>query len=478
VPDLAVSDDTVPGDEAAGDAGPASEPPAAPAPQPEAADGDGGGGESRGRPSRTWWLVLLGICVVALGVRVGYTLGWQHVETIGGDAYYYHRGANLLADGKGFVHPYAYDKGVTIPGADHPPGYLVVLAAASLVGLDTILAHQIVTCLLGVATVALLGVTGRRIAGDRAGLIAAGVGAIYPCIWLNDAALMSETLALLCGVVVILTAYRAWDRPSPARFAVAGAAIGLATLARAEALMLVALLALPLALWAPRLAGWRPRLGRLGLAGAATALVIAPWVLYNLARFEEPATLSTQAGPTLEAANCDQTYFGPALGSWSVQCATQWGDRDRSVLDRVSRQKALDYVDAHRDRVPAVLVARFTRTFALGHVDDQVNADYFADARPIDASRAGVWSFYAVAVAAVASTVILRRRRVPSFPLTSAVLNVAITVLLFYGSTRFRAPAEPALVLLAAVALDALVGRVRRPAAEVAPAAVAEPTPA
>ena len=127
-----------------------------------------------------------------------------------------------------------------------------------------------------------------------------------------------------------------------------------------------------------------------------------------------------------------------------MQCATQWGDRDRSVLDRVSRQKALDYVDAHRDRVPAVLVARFTRTFALGHVDDQVNADYFADARPIDASRAGVWSFYAVAVAAVAGTVILRRRRVPSFPLTSAVLNVAITVLLFYGSTRFRAPAAVA----------------------------------
>jgi len=39
---------------------------------------------------------------------------------------------------------------------------------------------------------------------------------------------------------------------------------------------------------------------------------------------------------------------------------------------------------------------------------------------------------------------------------------VVITVLVFYGSTRFRAPAEPAIVLLAAVAFDAAIRRLRR----------------
>ena len=53
----------------------------------------------------------------------------------------------------------------------------------------------------------------------------------------------------------------------------------------------------------------------------------------------------------------------------------------------------------------------------------------------------------------------MRRARIPTFPLWSAVLNVVITVLIFYGSTRFRAPAEPAFVLAAAFWLD---GGIRR----------------
>jgi hypothetical protein len=431
------------------------------------ADDDAPSSAGPGRASRTWWLALGAICLVALGVRVGYTFGWQHVETVAGDAYYYHHGANLLADGHGFVHPYAWDDGVSMPGADHPPGYLVALALPSLVGFTTIIDHQIFSCLLGTATVLLTGLAGRRIAGGRVGLIAAALAAVHPAIWLNDAALMSETLAILCVVVVIIAAYRAWERPSPRRFVEVGAAVGLATLARAEALMLVGLLTLPLAAWAPQLRGARPRLGRLGLAVAATVVVIAPWVLYNMARFQEPATLSTQMGPTLEAANCDDTYSGPAIGSWSVRCATQWGDRDRSVLDGVTRRNALDYIGDHTDRLPAVVTARVARTFGLGHVDSQVHFDKFAEGRPLGASWAGVAVYYAVAVGAVAGVVVLRRRRVPSFPLTSAIVNVAITIVVFYGSTRFRAPAEPALVLLAAVAADAVLVRLvrRAPAA-------------
>jgi hypothetical protein len=47
------------------------------------------------------------------------------------------------------------------------------------------------------------------------------------------------------------------------------------------------------------------------------------------------------------------------------------------------------------------------------------------------------------------------------FPLLIVPAIVVITVAITYGSTRFRAVAEPSLVVLAAVAIDALVRRQR-----------------
>src|SRR5918992_6027915 len=78
-------------------------------------------GVPTGDRGRRWVFALLAICAVALGIRVGYVLGWRDVPSIEGDARYYHDGANLLADGEGFVHPYAWRDGVRVPGADHPP---------------------------------------------------------------------------------------------------------------------------------------------------------------------------------------------------------------------------------------------------------------------------------------------------------------------------------------------------------------------
>jgi hypothetical protein len=282
---------------------------------------------------------------------------------------------------------------------------------------------------------------------------------------MNDAAIMSETLALLFGVVVVMCAYQAWRRPSWRWFAATGVAIGLASLARAEGVMLVPLVVWPLAAWAKGLDGWRVRLGRLAVGSGAAVLVVAPWVTANMIRFDEPATLSTQLGPTLDVANCDETYYGPALGAWSFDCASdpEVPNADRSTIDKQLRDEAIEYARDHMDRWPVVVAARFGRAWALYDPIEQLKFDRFAENRPLGASRAGLASYYVIAAGAVAGAVVLRRRGVPSFPLVAGLVNVAVTVVLFYGSTRFRAPAEPSLVLLAAVAADAVLSR-RRPA--------------
>ena len=74
--------------------------------------------------------------------------------------------------------------------------------------------------------------------------------------------------------------------------------VGITALTRAESLLLVPLLLVPLALWL-RGPAMRRRLQLLAIAVGATLLTIAPWVGYNLARFERPVFLSSNLEPTL-----------------------------------------------------------------------------------------------------------------------------------------------------------------------------------
>jgi predicted membrane metal-binding protein len=53
----------------------------------------------------------------------------------------------------------------------------------------------------------------------------------------------------------------------------------------------------------------------------------------------------------------------------------------------------------------------------------------------------------------------LRRRRVRIWLLFTPVWVVVISAAVFYGTPRFRVPAEPTVVVLAAVGIGALLGR-------------------
>src|SRR5690606_26534286 len=103
-----------------------------------------------------------------------------------------------------------------------------------------------------------------------------------------------------------------------------GAVIGLGALVRSEAILLGPIIAVPLVWWRRSAIGApgeaRRALTQLGAAGAVAAVVVAPWVGYNLARFEEPVTLSAQFDQTLGTANCHEVYHDNWVGYWSLAC--------------------------------------------------------------------------------------------------------------------------------------------------------------
>jgi 4-amino-4-deoxy-L-arabinose transferase-like glycosyltransferase len=454
----------------------------------------------------------LALCVVAgLAVRLVYIYGWKHPGVVGGDAYYYHHGANLLADGKGFVHPYLATSGKRlptelrarygrshrtpprrmVPAADHPPAYQTVLAAASVLGFRSFLAHQVSSALIGTLGVFLFGLAGRRVAGRRAGLIAAALVATGPNIFVHDAVVMSESLVVPATGFVILAGYRWWDLRRMRDAAIFGLAVGVAALTRAEALLVAPLVAVPLWVSELRRAGLRMATAALALAAITTVAAISPWVAYNLSRFERPVTLTTGAGAALLVANCKHLYYGDLVGYWSMDCidgrrrggvrrssmpartdkarrsrrasraALLEAGTDASERDPLYRRRAKSYALKNIHRVPYVVSARIGRTFGLYNPKQQVHLDAIAEGKEIPLGWAGLLAWYATAGLAVAGAVGLRRRGRPVWPAAAYVVATAITSALFYGNTRFRLTAELAAILLAAAALDHALSRWR-----------------
>ena len=418
-------------------------------------------------PDLSFMLRVSLIAALGLAVRLAYVISRRNVD-VWGDAFFYHHGANLLVHGKGFIAPFPYFAfHIRVQAADHPPLYLLFLAIPSALHLDSPLMHMVWSSLLGSGTVIVSGFLGRRVAGRRTGLLAALLVAIYPNVWVYDGVLLSETLAIFVATLAVLLAYRAWERPTYGRIASLGAACGAAALARSELVLLIPALLIPVALCARSLS-LGVRLQRLGLGALVALVVVAPWVGYNVVRFEHPVLLSSQLEPTLAAANCRDTYHGSSLGLLTVTCLTGTSAKtDQSVTAELLRHRVAHCVRSNLSRVPIVMAVRVGRVVGLYRPTQQVNVDVLLEGRERWLAITGLISFYCVAAGAIVGAVVLRRRRAPPlFPLLVLPGIVIVTVALTYGTTRFRAAAETSLAVLAAIALDALWTRLaasRRP---------------
>jgi hypothetical protein len=425
----------------------------------------GVGGEE-GHGDRRFVGRVLAIAAGGLAIRVVYILAFRvrQLPLPFYDSLIFHLGANDLAHGRGFVDAFTGQ-----PSAAHPPLYLLWLGAASFVSPGhsaTPTTHMLWSSVLGVGTIVLCGLIGREIAGRRVGLIAAAVAALYPNLWVNDGLLMSEPMAMLCVAGVLYTTYRFVHHPSGWRIAAVGVLCGLAALTRSELVLTVPLVLAAVALTARR-APWSRRVRWLLIGGIVSVLVMAPWVAFNLSRFDKPVYLSAQLGGTVVAANCPSTYYGRYIGFKDYRCqatAAEQAARTRPGFDRLSaadRDAALGtignrYVRDHLTRLPVVVAARWGRILGIYRPFQEVDAEH----RDFELERwAGFLltaSFWVAAALSIVGVVGLHRRRERVWPLLAFPVIVLASVALTFGQTRYRAPAEVSLVLLAAVGIDVL----------------------
>jgi 4-amino-4-deoxy-L-arabinose transferase-like glycosyltransferase len=350
-----------------------------------------------------------------------------------------------------------------LPGAEHGPLTSLYLTPWSLGSVDPVVWQRFANTLLGIATVAVIGLVGRRLSGPLVGLVAAAIAAVYPNLWINDSLVMSESLACLIVAVALLVALEFDRRPGLGRAVALGVLVGLGALTRSE-----------IALWAlgfAALAWWRsarhPRRPLMPVLVVAAAVVtVAPWTVYNLVRFERPVVLSTNEGTTLLGANCDSTYYVD-VGGWDVRCLGDLQDAgsvDASVRSRERGELAVDYITDHAGRVPVVVLARLGRAVDLYGLDSLVALDR-GEQKAGWAAWAGIVFWWVLAPLAVFGWVVCGRHRRTDdrskarWWLIVPPAAVLATTVVFYGAHRIRAPAEPVVVVLAAVGAVALYER-------------------
>jgi 4-amino-4-deoxy-L-arabinose transferase-like glycosyltransferase len=407
------------------------------------------------RQSRRFVLTLLLVGVLALVVRVAYVLiVKRHDELIADEKYYYYQ-SRWLAEGWGFV----VAPGSHVPSALHPPLPSILIAPAIWISSGMgILAARLWCAFVGAIAVVVVGFAGREVMSERVGIVAALLAAVYPGIWMNDGIVMAEPFAVLGTALLILMVYRFLRRPTWGGAFLMGLLLGLTMLTRGELMLLVFFLVIP-AVIAKRAAGWRTTAVRLVVAGCGALLVVGPWVAWNLTRFEEPLYISANLGGVICGANNPTAYYGDEAGMWILNgCPLPKRAPDQSVLDHYFQDRGVQYMEDHTGRLPVVMVKRVLRTWEV-YKPSQMVEFLWTEGRPRGLSWASLVCLAVLSPFVVLGGVVLWRRRRTMWPLVSMLAFVTFSGAIFGGNPRYRVTGEVAIVLLAAVSIEALASR-------------------
>ncbi len=408
--------------------------------------------------------------VVLLGfaLRVAYSL-YRRSIPLGGDPYFYFYQGKAIARGQGFIHPYTLlTQGRIEQAADHPPLFSLFLALLNKVGVTSLTGQLLANCVIGSVTVVLVMVLTCRYASASTALLAGSVAAVYPNVAIFDGLLLTETWSMMFMVAAVLALTMFLEVPSAKLAASTGALFGLGGLVRAEYLSAVALIGVYLLVMGQRSRMLKQALRHSLVLGVAAGVIVAPWVLYNQSRFERPVAMSIGFEYILPLTNCEQVYFGEAVGYWFLDCIAPASERaaavngDESIIAREAAKDGIAYIKAHKARALQMPFFRVGRLLGLYQPFQQARLDTGIEGRerPIEAVGFALW--YLLASLSVIGVVALRKARRLVFPLVLPAAVIVITAAITYGTTRFRACFEPFVCILAAIAVAHIVGGVRR----------------
>ncbi|HWN44622.1 MAG TPA: tetratricopeptide repeat protein [Thermoanaerobaculia bacterium] len=320
----------------------------------------------------------------------------------------------------------------------------------------TVFGHSLDSIYLGQIAFAVAGVwalyrAGREMGGDRVGLAAAGLAAFYGPFLFHDVHLLKESLA------VSVTCFLLWALATRRHWLVAGLLLGILALLRENALLLLPFL-LPLA------AG-KGFVRKSAALVAGLVLALLPVAIRNGIIGGDFLPTTFQGGVNFYIGNnpeADGTYQPivpgkqiPALERQEpVRIAERELGRELSPGEVSSfwMGKALAWAANHPGDFLRLQLRKLGMFWSWYEQPDAVDY-YWVRGRSPALRWVALVEFGAVTLLALAGLWMIRRNPGPFAPALLFALGWMLSTIVFFLFSRYRLPAVPALMLLAAVPL-------------------------
>lgn len=357
-----------------------------------------------------------------------------------------------------------------------PPLWPFIMAAIYFFTGQNAFFARLFYCFLGAGTCVLVYFFARDLFGRRIALASGIIAALYPCMFIYDGWLYTESLYTFCLTAFTYALYRlqftprsiqpaagktwahrAWHTLFANRLAIlCGILAGLSALTRPDGILLVALVVF----WAiivalAKMLPWRVVIKDIIIITCLAFLLVLPWTYRNYRVTHHFVLVSMGMGEVLKGAYNDVVLSGdPSVrGQWRPP-ANSLNHDDASYTpanDAQDTAAALAWIRTHLSAMPYLLGLHFvnmwipyTYSHGLAFEEPVVSRQIFNQMVTLIDITAII-----VIAGAVLGLLLTWKRRWQA--LLTVYLLLAFTIgqnIVFYSNMRFRAPIEPMLVLL------------------------------
>jgi 4-amino-4-deoxy-L-arabinose transferase-like glycosyltransferase len=330
------------------------------------------------------------------------------------------------------------------PNTFRPPGYPIFLAAVYVLAGHSYVVVKALQSLIGALTCLLIALIGERLFSKRTGMIAGAIAAVYPFLILYSGLLLSEIVFVFLSMVFLYLLLSLRGNWAWRGVALAGVLLGIMNLTRPVALLLPGLLFF----WLWGELGSKRRAAMIaGLLALWMLAPIVPWTVRNYVATQSLILIDDHHWLGLYIGNNRTIMEMPdKIGGWlepALVEGTQESFRGTDYRDayvafmRDVLQRPLDFLrlEGHKLMKFWSVLPTSSQTTAR---DTAISLLSYGLLLPL---------------AALGAALSFRRAEKP-WLLVVWTLNFCLMSLIAFGSTRFRAPVEPVLVLFGALALD------------------------